>query len=210
MVYINDIEHFEAHLEHGLGEAYEGRLFSLPPDYLRLRHTGVCAVTSIAIHESLRRQGVDAEIVISKPHFPFDKTYDHVFVVTHDGIVIDASYSQLVDHAGVISWDVARGDVDNSIYPERKIEQFPLSKSDRVVGALAASAMKALAIEVFFDRYDKRHFSKPGFQGMSEEEIKATLREVWEPRNFVSFEATPATTRAGLGMATDSLNISRS
>lgn len=209
MVHINDIEQFEAHLEQGLGEALKGRPFSLRSD-LRLRLTGVCAVTSVAIHESLRRQNIHSEIVISKPRFTFDPSFDHVFVVTDDGTVIDGSYSQFIEHGGVLPYDVERGDVDEGIYPERKIEQFKLGDSDRVVNALTTSVMKALALEVYFDHYDRRHFTNPGFYGSSTEEITASLREVWLPQNFVPFDATRRTIKDGIKMASNALDVRES
>lgn len=197
MEIIQNIESLEHKLEQGLGHVYKGGLFSLPPE-LRLR-MGVCGIASIAVQEILRDEGVSSQLLLSRPELPVDETMDHVFVMTDD-IIIDPTYSQFVQYAGVLPYDVARGDADD-IYPERKIEQFNFHEPQRVVRNLARAAERALSFRPTYDHYDLRNFTPPAFEGLSLDDMSTMLERVWSPTYFSDYDPTVRTKHEGLRLA---------
>jgi len=197
MEIIQNIESLENKLEQGLGHVYKGGLFSLPPE-LRLR-MGVCGIASIAVQEILRDEGVSSQLVLSQPKLPVDETMDHVFVMVDD-TVIDPTYSQFVQYAGVLPYDVARGDADD-IYPERKIEQFNLHAPQRVVRNLAYAAERALSFRPIYDHYDLRNFTSPAFEGLPLDDMSTILERIWTPAYFSDYTPTVETKNEGVRLA---------
>lgn len=191
---IKDIEPLEAGLESGL----EGSGLGSLPSGLRLR-MGVCGIASIAVQELLRQKGVSSQVMMSRPKLSFDEALEHVFVMVDD-VIIDPTYSQFVHYAGVIPFDVARGDADD-VYPERKIEQFNVNAPQRVVQNLARAAKKALAFRPIYDHYDLRNFTSPTLEGFTIDEMSTAFMQIWTPDNFTPYEPTSKTRDEGLRLS---------
>lgn len=197
MAYIEDTEQLEARLEQGLGDVYEGGLFSLRQD-LRLRLRGVCGVASIATQFVLHEQGIQSELVLSQPKLPFDEAADHVFVLVDGETIIDPSYSQFIEYAGVTPHDVARGAAPEDTYPQRKIEQFNTSEAGGIARVLAGASLRAMEVGVVpFDHFDRRLFARPELEGMSEDEIAAHFTAIWNPENFTEYDPSRLTVHYG-------------
>lgn len=186
MTHIENIESLENNLDKGLGLVYEGGFFSLPPEGLRLRMKGMCGVASIALKDILHERGIASELVLSNPGAATGEELGHVFLVTHDETVIDPVYTAFIEYAGVLPFDVGRGDIED-IYPERKIAEFQLGDSSVVVQGLVATAVRALTLEPRFDKYDRRHYVRPELEGKSEEEIGEFFAAFWDSRHFGSY-----------------------
>lgn len=118
-----DTEKLVEEMEQGIG------IVALPfrgfEPAMRLRVSGVCGIASLALHEHLKRQNIQSEVVISTPQPTDNPDLQHVFVVADikgQQTIIDPSYTTLLADAGMTPGYVAFGGVDR--FPPEKIATF--------------------------------------------------------------------------------------
>jgi len=183
-------------LEKGLGEVH-WLMKSIYP-WLRLRMS-VCAITSIAVSERLREQGHDVELFVSQPKLDIDPTMRHVIPVVHqDGTdtVIDSTYSQFLEYAGLHSGYVMLGGKDS--YPTEKIAAFELGRSEEIVTRLSLVSRQVMD---HYEPIDDIPYPVIEFTHLNDEEIEANLAEIWNPNNFSEFIPTDETAQVGKKLA---------
>ncbi|HJM04690.1 MAG TPA: hypothetical protein QF549_03625 [Candidatus Saccharimonadaceae bacterium] len=107
---------------------------------LRLR-MGMCGSVSVAVADALRRTGIYAETVHSKPMSAFDPDYEHVMVrATYEGDswLIDPTYSQFLRDVGLSAGYVFHGGQD--LFPEMKVAVVRSGEGHHVAARLADAA----------------------------------------------------------------------
>ena len=184
-------------LERGLGEVHP--LLAGINSEARLG-MAVCGIVSVALSETLTKKDVDHELVISKPQLEVDPHKEHVFVVVKEGgdeTVIDATYAQFYDYAGVSPGFLSMSGRSRFNFSE-KIISFPLGAHDKVVERMSLQA------KYFVNHYvptDELPFQRIDFKDMDEDEIAGNYARIWEPERLEPFVPTDFTRQAGEKLA---------
>lgn len=192
-----DTEKLAFGLEKGVGETNTPYIRYAPEERLR---APICGLASAAIASYARSEGIEAQLYISTPRFPFEPDMQHVVTIVNgeglDGTIIDAAPSQFLAYAGMtLGYEDVTGE---KIYPPEKIFHFTIEQRYRVVDWLTKTALK-------FHESNVQPIGKLGFRlgegalvGASNEEIRQTYDQIWNPRNLKAYSLPPDTEEQGL------------
>jgi hypothetical protein len=152
------------------------------PSAMRLRMQ-YCGVTALAISESLRSIGYDAQAVISSPKLAIDSDMRHAMtrVETSNGpVLIDATYSQFMGYVGVGLYPR-----DAEYYPEQQVIEFPLDEAHQPVDILIECTRRFRQAIV-----EKKAAPTPfssRLRDVDEPTVRRTLSEIWNPHYFSTY-----------------------
>ncbi len=183
-------------LERGLGEIHWVANGFYPS--LRLRMP-VCGLVSIALADRLVENGYDTELVISSPGVPRDEEKQHVMPLVHykgQNVLIDATYSQFMEYAGLTPGYVMFGGQD--LYPKEKIRLIEFGESGEAAAHLQSAS------QYFLDNREpiaEIDWKRNVFDNVSEDEQRARLRAIWNEENFDTFTPDKQTIEAGRKLA---------
>jgi hypothetical protein len=160
----------------------------------------VCGIVSIALSHTLSSQGIEHELVISKPNLDVDPDKEHVFLVLEDGnsgTIIDATYAQFYDYAGLNPGYISMSG-RSRFFPHEKIVSFPVGEHQRLVQQMSLQA------RYFINHYepvDDLSFQKIDFKDFDEDQIAEQYSRIWMPENIEHFVPTVQTEEAGKRLA---------
>lgn len=178
-------------LETGLGEFHW--LAAAYPPSLRLRLT-VCGLSTLALVEAMRLNGMDAEPIISTPNIPSDPGASHVFArlsIGNEAYLIDPTYSQFLDMTGLSPGYVVFGGED--LFPSQKVEVFKEEERHRIAAILAQAAVHFRMVRVPLSELQNSTYrmNEHTYDEMIEE-----FSEIWNPDHFDTFESSEAEMKA--------------
>jgi len=189
-----ETESLAADLEVGLGEVHwllgginrEARL-----------GMAVCGIVSVALSEALAAQEIEHELVISKPKLDVDPDKEHVFVLLKDDTIIDATYAQFYEYAGLNPGYISMSG-RTRFFPHEKIATFPIGEHQKLVTQMSLRA------RYFMDHYEPVNelaFQRIDFKDLDEEQIAEQYAQIWEPDNIELFIPSDPTSEAGKRLA---------
>jgi hypothetical protein len=159
----------------------------------------VCGIVSVALSEILKSQAIHHELVLSKPKLDVDIEKEHVFVVIddgRDGTVVDATYAQFYDYAGLTPAYVSMSG-RSRFFPHEKIASFTVGKHHAIVQQMSLRA------RYFMNHYEPVDgiYPRIDFKDLDEEQIAEQYARIWTPENLKPFTPTEATVGAGKKLA---------
>lgn len=183
-------------IEAGLGELHW--LYDRIEPSMRLRSEGVCGVASLAVAQHFRQQGRDVELIISSPRVWVDEEMRHVFPLVRSeqsDLALDLSFTQFLSYAGMSPGYVANGGED--LFPELKFAHIHDGDASAYVDIMTTIALDSMsryeAPDPWFRAYE--------FEGMNEQEIRATYAAIWDPAYFDVYRPSARTLEAGRQLA---------
>lgn len=177
-------------LETGLGEFHW--LAAAYEPSLRLRLT-VCGLSTLALVEAMRMDGMDAEAIISTPNIPADPGAHHVFArltVDNEAYLIDPTYSQFLDMTGLSPGYVVFGGED--LFPAQKIEIFKAEDRHRIAAILAQTAVNFRMARVPIPELQDSTYR---MNEHTYDEMVEEFSEIWNPEHFDTFESNEDETK---------------